>query len=538
MEKAKKEKLNEDWLAFWLAIILIVFSLIAYLGIDPLGWSVKTEEWVNLKDSLKPLGKAYQNLNPILSLLLTYLFLNLFFGIGVTLLGINFWKFSVGFFFIFWLSYFCWFVGHYAYFAATDPAKYNISWALKLTGEGGYIFALILGLILGNFFKSFSNLIKDATLPEFYVKTAIGLMGAVLGLKSASALGLASTIFFSGFCAIVVAYLIFWALTYYIARKWFHFSKEWSAPLASGISICGVSAAIATGGAIKARPVVPIMVSSLVVIFAVIELVILPFLAQHFLWKEPMVAGAWMGLTVKTDGAAFAAGAIVDALIRGKAEAEAGIKYEPGWIMMTAATTKLFIDVFISVWAFILAYVWCAYIERKPGEKVSGKEIWKRFPKFVLPYAIGFAVFLIISAPHAPRLDLAKHEIKNLEKEITKLEKQLEATPEEYVKSQILQQIQQNKQKITQIKESLKNSENIINKTKVATSGLDNLRKLMFLFTFFTIGIVSNFKKLWEEGIGKLAIVYFLCLFGFIIWIGLIISYIFFAGTKPPVIVD
>jgi len=45
---------------------------------------------------------------------------------------------------------------------------------------------------------------------------------------------------------------------------------------------------------------------------------------------------------------------------------------------------------------------------------------------------------------------------------------------------------------------------------------------------------VSNFKKLWEEGIGKLALVYVVCLFGFIIWIGLVISWIFFHGILPP----
>jgi hypothetical protein len=48
-------------------------------------------------------------------------------------------------------------------------------------------------------------------------------------------------------------------------------------------------------------------------------LVVLPFAAKTFLYHEPMVAGAWMGLAVKTDGAAVAAGAITDALIRVKA---------------------------------------------------------------------------------------------------------------------------------------------------------------------------------------------------------------------------
>ena len=94
---------------------------------------------------------------------------------------------------------------------------------------------------------------------------------------------------FRGLCAIVEAYLIYWPIVYFVARRYFGFSREWAAPLASGISICGVSAAIATGSAIRARPVVPIMVSSLVVIFAVVELLFLPFVAQHFLYR----AAAW-----------------------------------------------------------------------------------------------------------------------------------------------------------------------------------------------------------------------------------------------------
>src|SRR6516225_5576200 len=99
------------------------------------------------------------------------------------------------------------------------------------------------------------------------------------------------------------------------------------------------------------------MVSSLVVVFSVVELLILPFAAQHFLYHQPMVAGAWMGLAVKTDGAAVASGAITDALVRSRAVA-AGINYEPGWLLTTTTTVKIFIDVFIGVWAIVLAAVW------------------------------------------------------------------------------------------------------------------------------------------------------------------------------------
>ena len=212
---------------------------------------------------------------------------------------------------------------------------------------------------------------KEAIRPELYIKTAIVILGGFLGITAAEQLGLATSVMFRGVCAIIEAYLIYWAIVYYVARRYFKFSREWAAPLASGISICGVSAAIATGSAIRARPVVPVMVSSLVVIFAVVELLLLPFVAQTFLSHEPMVAGAWMGLAVKTDGAAVTSGAVTDSLIRAKALADYGIRYKPGWIMGVTTTVKVFIDVFIGIWAFILAWIWSAKIEPQKRRRKS-----------------------------------------------------------------------------------------------------------------------------------------------------------------------
>lgn len=365
------------------------------------------------------------------------------------------------------------------YIAATPDnlTSLGIAWSLNLTPEAGYILALIVGLVVGNFFPGFGATIREAIKPEWYIKTAMVIMGAKLGLTAAEQLGLATSVMFRGLCAVVVAYLIYWAAVYLIARKWFKFSREWAAPLASGISICGVSAAIATGGAIRARPVIPIMVSSLVVIFAAVIMLLLPFLAQTILWDEPLVAGAWMGLAVKTDGAAFASGAMTDALIRAKALAMAGINYREGWILGAAITVKVFIDLFIGIWVIILAVIWCTVIESKPRESFSPIEIWNRFPKFVLGYVLTFVVLLLLvmAAPQLPK------------------------------------------------------------QAKLATDEGNVFRVIFFAMTFFTIGAVSNFRKLWEEGIGKLAAVYALCLFGFIIWIGLIISWVFFQGVKPPI---
>lgn len=137
------------------------------------------------------------------------------------------------------------------------------------------------------------------------------------------------------------------------------------------------------------------MVSSLVVVFTCIEMLILPFIAQHFLTGEPMVAGGWMGLAVKSDGGAIASGAIAESLILAKA-AEAGINWEPGWIIMVTTTVKIFIDVFIGVWALVLAWVWCTKFDKSGDRTMHWGDVWARFPRFVLGYIITFAILLII----------------------------------------------------------------------------------------------------------------------------------------------
>jgi hypothetical protein len=184
-----------------------------------------------------------------------------------------------------------------------------------------------------------------------------------------------------------------------------------------------------------------------------------------------------MGLAVKTDGAAVTSGAIAEALIRAKAGAT-GVQYQPGWIMGATTTVKVFIDVFIGVWAFILAWIWSAKIEPRPGEKVRAGQIWERFPKFVLGYAATFVLILTIGVL----------------------------------------------------------SPALIPKAKTAMASANVFRGIFFVMTFFTIGVVSDFRKLWEEGIARLALVYILCLFGFIIWAGLGISWLFFHGVKPPLV--
>ena len=472
-------RIGEDWLAVWIGLLVFVLALVAVAGPDLLGWTVTTSVWTDPAKALAPATKAYARIGGVGALLATYAALLLVMTLAAIALKADVGRFIVGFSAVFWISYLCWIAGSYANLAVTTPSdmqKFGINWSLKLTNEGGFILALVAGLIVANFLPGAAAWMEEGIRPEWYIKTAIVILGGFLGVTAAEKLALAGSLMFRGLAAIIEAYLIYWAVVYFIARKWFKFSREWAAPLASGVSICGVSAAIATASAIRARPVVPIMVSSLVVIFAVVELVILPFAAQAYLAQEPMVAAAWMGLAVKTDGAAVASGAITESLILAHAAAT-GIVYQKGWLLGTTTTVKIFIDIFIGIWAFILAYIWAKHIDVRQGDPVRTAEIWQRFPKFIIGYVLTFVVVLAMT---------------------------LGATPE------------------------------FVAKIKTAMGEANAFRGIFFVMTFFAIGAMTNFSKFKEEGIGRLAAVYLLSLFGFVIWVGLAISFIFFAGVRPP----
>jgi uncharacterized membrane protein YadS len=477
-EAVSKDRLTEDWLAVVIGVLVFALALFSLSGTDLLGWVVTTSVYTDVTKALAPVAKAYASLGGLGALVATYASLLVVLSAGVAALGGDVRKFAVAFTVVFAIAYASWIVGSYAYVAPVTTAeqqKFGISWSLKLTNEGGFVVALAAGLVIANFFQRFADWLKEAIRPELYIKIAIVILGATVAVTAAGRLNLASSILLRGVAAIIEAYLIYWSVVYFVARKWFGFSREWSVPLASGISICGVAAAIATGGAIRARPAVPILVSSLVVVFAVVEILILPFLAQTFLWQEPLVAGAWIGLAVKTDGAAVAGGGITESLILAKAATE-GIKYQPGWILATTATVKVFIDIFIGIWAFILGYIWTNHVDPR-ADKAKPSEIWERFPKFILGFIVVFGISFWLAVGSTP--DIAK------------------ALP--------------------------------------AAAGEANVfRVIFFILTFFSIGVLSDFRKLWQDGLGKLAAVYVVSLFGFVIWVGLLISWLFFSGFKPP----
>ncbi|HEY5566251.1 MAG TPA: putative sulfate exporter family transporter, partial [Gammaproteobacteria bacterium] len=403
---------------------------------------------------------------------------------GARCLKLDIKRFAFGFTVLFVLTWICWIAGNELHLTMVDAAvdgsnRYReamLSWGLQL-GEGApYLLALLAGLAIGNFAKGLAGRLKEAAKPEWFIKTAIVFLGVNLGAMTIEATGFAIELILTGAAATFVAYLFFWPLVYAMARRLFKLRRDASAVLASGISVCGVSAAIATGGAIRARPVIPVTVSMLVVIFAMLELIVLPGVYVFLFPDQPVVNGAALGMTVKTDGADAAAGALLDELMVSRHLQTTGEQWQTGWILSAAVLTKIWIDVFIGVWAFLLALVWVYKVEKQAGQvSVAASEIWFRFPKFVIGYFVAWLSYLAIAS----------------------------SWPE--------------------------SAATLASGTGALQSPM---RHMLFMLTFVAMGVVTDFSKL--KGLGRLALLYALALVVVIAPIAYAVAYVFHRGLVPP----
>jgi uncharacterized membrane protein YadS len=251
---------------------------------------------------------------------------------------------------------------------------YNLEYAL---------WALLVGLIICNTVGT-PAFLKPAAMTEFYIKTGLVLLGAEVLMSRLLALGAPGV-------------LVSWIVTPVVLISTFIFGQKvlkMESPalnmvISADMSVCGVSAAIATAAACKAKKEELSLAIGLSLAFTVIMMVAMPAFIKAVQMDE-VLAGAWLGGTIDSTGAVAAAGAVV-----GKRALE------------VAATVKMIQNILIGFVAFGVAVYWVTCIERNPnGPRPSVMEIWHRFPRFVLGFVATSIIFSTIAGtlPAGPEL--------------------------------------------------------------------------------------------------------------------------------------
>ena len=281
--KLKALFLNEEWL-----IVLLGFVILAFVAIFP--------EFMN---NIKMLNvKSLVTVSGWINAAYTFVFLFLIILITTVVMKRPVKGLLVSFIVIFVLTMI-------AQLLASIPF-------CKEYGLESVLFAVLLGLIISNVF-GVPEWMKPAIQSEFYIKIGIICLGATIifgEIVKSGAYGLAQAL---------LVVLCVWYFAFWISRKVFKVDDEMSTMIASSVSICGVSAAIATCGTIRGNQKKLSYVISLVMVVAIPMLYIMPLLCDWILpvifpnneLAAQQVAGAWLGGTIDTTAAVAASGALL-----------------------------------------------------------------------------------------------------------------------------------------------------------------------------------------------------------------------------------
>lgn len=235
------------------------------------------------------------------------------------------------------------------------------------------LWALLLGMLISNTVGLPARW-KTAVQGELYIKTGLVLLGAEVLFGKLLALGIPGI-----FVAWVVTPVVLIS-TYIFGQKILKIeSRSLNMVISADMSVCGVSAAIATAAACKAKKDELSLAVGLSLSFTVLMMILMP---PVILWMglEPRVGGAWLGGTIDATGAVVAAGE----MLKNGNEAQGEIARD------AAVTIKMIQNILIGVTAFAVAVYWTTVVERKSKSEsgVGLGEIWRRFPKFVLGFIL------------------------------------------------------------------------------------------------------------------------------------------------------
>jgi uncharacterized integral membrane protein (TIGR00698 family) len=241
------------------------------------------------------------------------------------------------------------------------------------------LWALLVGILIANL-VGLPSWLERALGGEFLIKTGLVVFGAEVLFGRLLELGLPGLLT-SWVVTPIVLVATYWSGVHLLKIP----SKSLCMVVSADMSVCGVSAAIATGAACRAKKEELSLAIGLSLFFTVLMMVAMPPLIA-WLGLDPIVGGAWIGGTIDATGAVVAAGESL-----GKEAGE------------VAATVKMIQNSMIGIIAFAVAIYWAGWVERRPGPREGSlaAEAWTRFPKFILGFLAASIVcsWLFASSP-------------------------------------------------------------------------------------------------------------------------------------------
>ncbi|MEZ6069316.1 MAG: putative sulfate exporter family transporter [Pirellulales bacterium] len=357
---------SEDWWAIWLggAILAVCLAAVMLSGASGEGaygspfksWLAKPSSWSD--DPLSSIYVAGEK-SPLPGMLGVFVVALAGFGAAVAAGGTRFTSFVGGFCLVFLLATF-------AYVLAEQEVinAYNLEYAL---------WALVAGLLISNTIGT-PAWVRPALRTELYIKTGLVLLGAEVLFSRLLSLGVPGI-----FVAWVVTPIVL-VSTYWFGQKILKIaSPSLNMVISADMSVCGVSAAIATAAACKAKKEELSLAIGISLTFTVVMMVVMPAVIEAT-GMSNVLGGAWMGGTIDATGAVAAAGEFLGE--------EA---------LHVAATVKMIQNILIGVVAFCVAVYWVLFVERDPSAPRPGVgEIWRRFPKFILGFVAASIIFSLL----------------------------------------------------------------------------------------------------------------------------------------------
>ena len=359
---------KEDWLAVWIGFIVIILGTLDVL----LGWDFfsalkfKTHTlWESLSPEQLESGK-YASLGSQLTgaffgkLVLTGVLLALLFGIGAKLMGEKLGRFIPAFLVLYLI----------AIVVRLISAEYTLNRYLEWA-----FWALFVGLLISNTIRV-PEWLKPAVKTEFYIKTGLVIMGFSVLFSNIAKFGLYGL----GIAWIVtpIVIIFMWQLGTRVLKI---DNKPLVMTLSAATSVCGTSAAIATGAACKAKKEDLSLAVSISIIFTILMMVFEPMIIRAC-GMSPLMGGSLIGGPVDSTGAVVVAGTALGE------EAQ-----------QAAVLVKSIQNILIGFIAFFVAVFFATRVDNTEKRSVGAGEIWVRFPKFIIGFFVASLVASFIIPP-------------------------------------------------------------------------------------------------------------------------------------------